>query len=141
MRGYRVTWRTLEQAHQKTQAKPPYGYDFSASGFTLTVNGQEADVVRMLFESRAHHATLADIALALNEKGVPPPKGKEWRQSAVRRIIENGTHLYRGETVAFPAKDTEELLSLPEDTVPRIREDDLAARALSVEEADQQENP
>ena len=69
----------------------PYGYtpDEDAPG-GLAVQHGEADIVRWMFDQIVNHGqSLRGVALALNRKGIPSPRGKEWSFASVSVILRN----------------------------------------------------
>lgn len=101
--------RATNKKEYLAASKPPFGYriDDPVKKAKLVVNAAEAEIVLWIFEERAYRGgTYLRIAINLNEWGIPSPMGKQWHQSAVKRIINNGKHLYRGIGVAFKSKDT-----------------------------------
>lgn len=77
-------------------SRPPYGYDKTIvveNGRkcpTLTINEEQANVVRMIFTSFVHEniGTQA-IADRLNDLNILSPRGKQWTPDAIRTILEN----------------------------------------------------
>lgn len=82
-----------EKARQgkKTGGPAPYGYENPPPGApgrgTLRVVEPEARVVRRVFEMAASGAGDRAIAVALNERGEPAPRGGRWGKSTVRRLL------------------------------------------------------
>ena len=76
-----------------------YGYDKTIGDyFNLTVNPQEAAVVREIFDMYIKGGDGASrIASALNARGVKTKRGCGWSQNAVCRILTN--ELYTGRVV------------------------------------------
>lgn len=75
----------------------PYGYH-SKDG-VVTVVPNEAEVVRWIFQEYLKPgASLRGLAGELNRREIPPPRGKVWRTSSVRAILERekytGTFIY-----------------------------------------------
>ncbi len=65
----------------------PYGYDVSHNG--LTVNEDEANVVRAIYRMRSEGRSLQYIADHLNARGVRSKKGLSWKRQTVSRILKN----------------------------------------------------
>lgn len=66
-----------------------YGYD-RLDNFTLTINEDEADVVRQIFDMYVHGGYGCYlIAKKLETSGYKTKFGSEWNQRGVRRILEN----------------------------------------------------
>lgn len=79
-----------------------YGYD-RRDGH-LVVNPKQAAVVREVFARYADGASLADIALDLQTRGVPTRRGgRYWTASGVRQMLGNATYAgllpYKGEVL------------------------------------------
>lgn len=88
-----------------------------AEGSALTTT--RAAVVRGIFEQCARRVELLNIARALDERGVPTPRGgKHWRTSVVRRIALNyayiGVMVHNGEVIERPGPCWTPLLQLPD---------------------------
>lgn len=82
-----------------------YGYDL-VPGQTgqLVINDAEADVVRQIFDAYAAGSTPRSIAVDLNARAVPGPRGGKWNASTINgsRARQNGilsNRLYAGEIV------------------------------------------
>ncbi len=138
--------------------KARYGFNFEDKDRAkLVVNKKESDIVVDIYTMRADRMSYHGIARALNDRGIPSPNGKKWENTTVKRLLENGKYLYRGIGVAFATKNTreyrngkmvhvrrktleEDLVFLPDGTVPRIITDELYQEAMAVEEAVQQDS-
>lgn len=75
---------------------PPYGYDktWIMEGKrkcpTLTINEEEANVVRMIFDMYVNQDLgRPTICNRLNDMGIKPPKGERWSQFAMKDLLEN----------------------------------------------------
>ena len=73
----------------------PFGYDIVDG--QLVAREAEAEVVGFIYRSYMCGRSLAEIAQALNERGTPTKKGKEWRKQTVSKILRNP--LYAGYVV------------------------------------------
>jgi hypothetical protein len=58
---------------------------------TLEIDAAQAEVVRRIYEFYADGLSPRDIAGRLNEENVPGPRGREWRESAIRGHAGRGT--------------------------------------------------
>lgn len=66
-----------------------YGYDIGLNG-QLTVNPDEAAVVRWIFERYLRGDSLGKIASALESKGTLSPTGKpKWNREALNKLLSN----------------------------------------------------
>jgi len=82
-----------------------YGYDvvrrLGPDGTPVTgeraVNPDEAEIVRRIFRSFAVGASPKAIARDLNADGIPGPRGKLWRDTAIRGHRQRGTGLLNNE--------------------------------------------
>ncbi len=55
-----------------------YGYHYDPTAGRRVVNGEQAAVVRRIFEDFAAGASIMGITNALNEEGVPSYTGRAW---------------------------------------------------------------
>ena len=82
-----------------------YGYDvvrrLGPDGTPVTgervVNAEEAEIVRRIFRSFADGASPKAIARDLNADGIPGPRGKLWRDTAIRGHRQRGTGILNNE--------------------------------------------
>ena len=66
-----------------------YGYNRTTDG-SLIINQQEAEIVKWIFESYCGGNSLGKIAKALEEHGIPSPKGKgKWNREAISKLLSN----------------------------------------------------
>ena len=81
-----------------------YGYDYDKTNKVRVVKEVEANVVRMMFQWSCEGVSTYQIAVRLNERGIPTKRGSKWHPLGVRRILENraytgvqsyGEHRYR----------------------------------------------
>ncbi len=97
-------------------ATPPFGYDLKREydaqdnriGTHWVVNPDEADLVRQIFQRRKDGQSMPQIAIWLNELGIPCTRkarkadGGFWRQSRVRILLANpiykGMFIWHGST-------------------------------------------
>ena len=75
---------------------PPYGYDKTTvmegkrECPTLSVNPEQAEVVRMIFEMYVNQGVgIYNIAHRLDEAKITPPKGKHWSPPSIRDMLQN----------------------------------------------------
>lgn len=64
----------------------PYGYDLFDG--ELTINDEEAKVVRKVYQLRAEKKTFQTIVDVLNENGVPTKRGGNWSRKSVKTILD-----------------------------------------------------
>ena len=69
----------------------PYGYDKVLIGKDHTLEPNEnADVVRMIFDWYANQGTtFYQIAVKLNELGIPAPRGGIWKKDTITKLLRN----------------------------------------------------
>ena len=64
------------------------GYDYDKTRKVRVVN-EEANVVGKMFQWAYEGASVYQIALRLNELGIPTKRGCKWHPLGVRRILQN----------------------------------------------------
>jgi len=101
----------LERERASLTKPQPYGYRTEElpsgkrdahgrsipAGYRIVIHGDEAGVVRRIFELYLSDDGFRTIAHRLNRERVPSPRAKGWSSSAVRVILTNP--LYKGEQV------------------------------------------
>lgn len=114
-REYKTINRRLQQGRiaaskegKYVGSKDPYGYNRKkiegGKGWTLTVNEQEAEIVRYIFnvytngeideDGSVRHIGSAIIASRLTALNIPTPQGKvNWSSAAVRVILSNPVYI------------------------------------------------
>ena len=65
----------------------PYGYNWNKETKELTINEEEAEIVRKIFNWYCDGIGSRIIANKLNEMGIKSPGGKKWSQQYVRTMI------------------------------------------------------
>lgn len=87
--------------------KPPYGYTRkklnNQKGFTLEINPDQADILKMIFElytkgeqldnGEYERLGVARIARKLNNLMIPPMKGDVWVNSSIQSILSNPVYI------------------------------------------------
>lgn len=71
------------------------GYDYDRETKTLSVNREEAEIVKYIFERYVQGAGTAIISRELNEMGYKTKLGNKWMQSTVMGVIKN--EKYKGD--------------------------------------------
>ena len=66
---------------------PPYGYDWD--GQQMTVNKEQAAIVKEIFSAVLSGKSCVAIARALNERDIPAKRGGKWDASTIRSMIAN----------------------------------------------------
>ncbi len=79
----------FQDGTSKMAQRKCYGYDIGPNG-ELTINPDEAAVIRWIFESYLHGNSLGKIASALKAKGILSPTGKTmWNREALNKLLSN----------------------------------------------------
>lgn len=74
-----------------------YSYKHDETG-QLIIDEEKAEIVRMIFQLSGEGTSLSQIALMLQEQGIPSPRGKAvWSKETLRKILCN--EKYRGSVV------------------------------------------
>ena len=73
------------------------GYHYDPTAGRRVVNGEQAAVVRRIFEDFAAGASIMGITNALNEEGIPSYTGRGWSPWTVRNMLRNPG--YTGRTI------------------------------------------
>ena len=81
-------------------SKPPYGYnkitivENKRKCPTLEINEEEADIVRMIFDSYVNeNIGTQTISNRLNDLSIKPPQGALWTPESIRTILENPVYI------------------------------------------------
>lgn len=69
------------------------GYDYDKETKQISVNPEEAELVRYIFERYIYGIGSTDIAKELNEKGLRTIKGNEWGSSTIMSILQNEKYI------------------------------------------------
>jgi len=87
----------LKRFHQGRRAAgdAPYGYTRSAEHGYMTVDPEQADVVRQMFRLYLQGFGTMKIATTFNASGVMTSRGNFWTETAVRRILMNEVYTGR----------------------------------------------
>ena len=130
-----------------------YGYHYDPTAGRRLVNGEQAAVVRRIFEDFVEGASIMGITNALNEEGIPSYTGRAWSPWTVRNMMRNPG--YAGRTIfkrtktrhrrdpvdgkrrrVVELRDASEWIEVPDATPPVISEelfDAVQARLLDPE--------
>jgi DNA invertase Pin-like site-specific DNA recombinase len=68
----------------------PYGYDYD-NGF-LTINKNEANIIRKIYSSYIKGESMGKIAKMLNSTKIPTKKGGLWAKKTISKILKNPTY-------------------------------------------------
>lgn len=80
----------------KYNCRPPFGYKLDAMK-KLEVVSEQAEVVRSIFELYLEGKGLRGVGIALAERGIKSPTGKQWTVPTIVSILKN--HAYVGRVV------------------------------------------
>lgn len=83
--------KRAEKGLRNTSAKP-YGYDVGKD-LSLTINEEEADIVRQIYKWYIGGYGRNKIASLLNEQNIPASRGGRWSEKIIGDIIGNPTHI------------------------------------------------
>ena len=79
----------FQNGTSKMARRKCYGYDTGPDG-KLVINPDEADIVRWIFDHYLSGDSLSQIAVGLEEQGIPSPSGKpKWNREAINKLISN----------------------------------------------------
>ena len=79
----------FQDGTSKLSQRKCYGYDVGPDG-ELTINPDEAAIVRWIFDQYINGSSLGTIAADLKEKGVLSPAGKpKWNREALNKLLSN----------------------------------------------------
>jgi len=79
----------FQDGTSKMAQRKCYGYDIGENG-ELTINPDEAAVVRWIFDRYLSGDSLGKIAAGLEERSIPSPTGKSrWNREAINKLISN----------------------------------------------------
>ena len=71
-----------------------YGYNYNLETKEITINEEEANMVRYMFERYVEGVGSSTIAKELTEKGIKTPKGNtKWCESTIRGILKNEKYI------------------------------------------------
>ena len=72
-----------------TGGKPPLGYEIDQQSKKLTVNEQEAEIVRSIFSMYAQGNGYSEILHYLHQKGYKTKRGQEFQKNSLYSILTN----------------------------------------------------
>ena len=97
--------------------KQPFGYRMTLG--EITIQPEEAELVRFIFQGYSTGATLRELTKALCRQEIPYYEGRTWNKNMVSRILEDGR--YVGEK-GYPALiEPEQLRAAAEKRTARAR--------------------
>lgn len=83
--------------------KQPFGYRMTLG--EITIQPEEAELVRFIFQGYSTGATLGELTKALCRQEIPYYEGRTWNKNMVSRILEDSRYIGKKE---FPALITAE---------------------------------
>ncbi len=69
--------------------KIPYGYDYNEETGVFSINKNEAEIVRFMYNYYEQERSLLKVAKNLNERGIPTRKGNTWSPVTVSIILKS----------------------------------------------------
>lgn len=74
------------------------GYTYNPEDNTLTINEQEAEIVKLIYSKYLEGFGAESISRQLTKMGIKTPKGKDvWCETTVRKILKN--EKYKGDVL------------------------------------------
>ena len=74
--------------------KQPFGYRMTLG--EITIQPEEAELVRFIFQGYSTGATLGELTKALCRQEIPYYEGRTWNKNMVSRILEDSRVLFEG---------------------------------------------
>ncbi|CEG29604.1 recombinase family protein [Bacillus sp. B-jedd] len=104
----------------------PYGYDLNLKTGELTINNEEAEVVRLIYDFYLNKGMGAGkICKYLNQNHIPTRRGNTWIAKPLMQILKNtlysGTFVYGAETLKTPVIIEQEKFDMVQETIKRRR--------------------
>jgi hypothetical protein len=85
--------KSFQSADCKMANRICYGYDTSATG-ELTINEEQAEVVRWIFDRYLAGDSFGKIAKGLEKQGICSPTGKaKWNREAISKLLSNEKYI------------------------------------------------
>ena len=84
--------------HERVRAEglawgtPPFGFVRGPEPHTWVVDAPKAKLIRRIYDDYASGASANAIAQALNEAGIPTPRGVRWKGQAIGKLLDNPTY-------------------------------------------------
>jgi site-specific DNA recombinase len=88
----RMGMKALALQHKWPNKIVPLGYNKEDDGF-LTINPEEARLVRKIFRMYIKIISMPQVAFELNKKGIRTKKGKRWSKVYIKRILDNELYI------------------------------------------------
>ncbi|WP_263707863.1 recombinase family protein [Shouchella tritolerans] len=120
-----MTQRTREG--QWHGSSPAYGYKYENG--IVSIDEEKANIVRWIYMSYIEGMSDQKLAVKLNEQGIPTQKGGSWRESTIRRILQNET--YTGKLMWGVRVNKENAFSV-DGAMPKIIEQGIFDKAQSI---------
>lgn len=71
----------------------PYGYDYSKETKQLSINKEEAEVVKRIFQLSIDGYSAYRIPVILNAEGILSKKGNSWTVASIRTLLSNPVYM------------------------------------------------
>lgn len=85
--------KSFQNPDSKYYQRICYGYTHDQEG-KLIIHGEQAEIVRLIYEMSASGVSLARISVHLEDMGIPSPRGKEvWSKETLRKILNNEKYM------------------------------------------------
>lgn len=85
----RISMRELRRKRQKTGGLLQYGVRLAEDGRTLVPHPDEAAALRLMVEMKRNHATLRQIAIELERRGIATRTGRAvWQPKTIKMILD-----------------------------------------------------
>lgn len=96
--GESLSWSKRKRAERGkiTLSTPPYGYVFDKDRNWM-IDKEKAGLVNEMYDDYLLGISMEEISKRLNDKGIPSPTKRSWRQPTVSKILRNPA--YKGELV------------------------------------------
>ena len=85
--------KTAAKRNSLGWSRKVYGYNYDKTTKTVTINNDEANVVKMIFNMYINGDGTKTIANYLNNNKVKTVSGKEWRYEVVSKILKNEKYI------------------------------------------------
>lgn len=120
----------------------PFGYSYDKDTKIFSINEQEANVVRMIYDAYEEHHSLLSVARKINAKGFRQRSGNPWNPSTVSIILKSpfytGVYRYNYHDTKITGNTSNQHLKNPDDWIvvnnhhPAIIEADRQEQILNI---------
>ena len=88
--------KILKEGHSYTPLAP-YGYDYNKLTKRLSINIEEAEIVKRIFQLSIDGYSAYRIPIILNAEGILSKKKNKWSQNSIRAILDNPVYMGKAE--------------------------------------------